>query len=134
VGPRNTLTNDEGVCHFSLNILAMTSSSDAFLDHIADYLQFIFNAQLFWFMLNMSMTMAATLPVDSVWTRKTTSLCRLSLRRPWCRFVSEGFLGQFLDVSYFLCLFFVSMEPEDLVGERGCRNGGCKSTVSYQSV
>jgi len=30
----------------------MTSSSDALLDHIADYMQFISNAQLFWFMLN----------------------------------------------------------------------------------
>ena len=28
------------------------------------------------------MTMAATSPVDSIWTRKTMRLCRLSLRRP----------------------------------------------------
>jgi hypothetical protein len=48
------------------------------LDHIVDYLQFICNAQLFWFVLNTSMTMAATLSVDSVWTRKTTRLFCLS--------------------------------------------------------
>jgi len=48
---------DKGVCHFSPHILAMTSSSDALLDHIADYLQFISNTQLFWFTLNTSMTM-----------------------------------------------------------------------------
>jgi hypothetical protein len=48
---------DEGVCHFSPHILAMTSSSDALLDHIADYLQFISNTLLFWFTLNTSMTM-----------------------------------------------------------------------------
>jgi hypothetical protein len=70
------------VCHFSPHILAMTSSSDALLDHIADYLQFISNAQSFRFTLNTSMTMAATSPVNSVWTRKTTRLCRLSSRRP----------------------------------------------------
>jgi hypothetical protein len=46
----------------------MTLSSDALLDHIADSLQFISNAQSFWFMLNTSMTMAATSPVDFVWT------------------------------------------------------------------
>ena len=66
VGPHSILMKDEGVCHFSSHILAMTSSSDALLEHIADYLQFISNAQLFWFTLNTSMTMAATLPVDSV--------------------------------------------------------------------
>ena len=41
------------------------------LDHIADYLQFISNAQSFWFELNTSMTMATTSSVDSVWTHKT---------------------------------------------------------------
>ncbi len=72
------------MCHFSSHILAMTSSSDALLDHIADYLQFISNsnAQLFWLTLNTSMTMAATSPVDSVRTRKTTRLCHLLSRRP----------------------------------------------------
>ena len=55
---------------------------NALLDHIADYLQFISKAQLFRFTLNTSMTMAATSPVNSVWTRKTTRLCRLSSRRP----------------------------------------------------
>jgi hypothetical protein len=52
------------------------------LDHIDDYLQFISNAQSFWFTLNTSMAMTATSPVDSVWTRKTTRLCHLSSRRP----------------------------------------------------
>ncbi len=33
-------------------------------------------------MLNTRMTVAATLPVDSVWTRKTMRLCRPSSRRP----------------------------------------------------
>jgi hypothetical protein len=33
-------------------------------------------------MLNTSMTVAATSPVDSVWTRKTTRLCHLPLCRP----------------------------------------------------
>jgi hypothetical protein len=60
----------------------MTLSSNGLLDHIADYLQFISNAQSFWFTLNMSMTMAATSPVNSVQTRKTTRLCRLLSRRP----------------------------------------------------
>jgi hypothetical protein len=73
---------DEEMCHFSPHIFAMTLSSDALLDHITDYLQFISNAQSFWFTLNTSITMAATSPVDSVWTQKTTRLCRLSSRRP----------------------------------------------------
>jgi len=60
----------------------MSKISEVLLDHIADYLQFISTAQSFWFMLNTSMTMAATSPVDSVWTRKTMRLCRLSSRRP----------------------------------------------------
>ena len=60
----------------------MALSSDALLDHIADYLQFISNAQLFWFTLNTSMTMAATSPVDFIWTRKTTRLCCLLPHRP----------------------------------------------------
>ena len=60
----------------------MTLSSDALLDHIADYLQFISNTQSFWFTLNTSMTKAATPRVDSVWTRKTMRLCCLSLCRP----------------------------------------------------
>ena len=45
---------DKAVCHFSLLILHVSSSSEALLDHIADYLQFISKAQLFWFMLNTS--------------------------------------------------------------------------------
>jgi hypothetical protein len=57
----------------------MTPSSDTLLDHIADYLQFISNAQSFWFMLNTSMTMAATLPVDSIWTKRLQD-CVSSLR------------------------------------------------------
>jgi hypothetical protein len=71
VGPGNTLMKGCAI------LLAMSLSSEAFLDHIADYLRFISNAQSFWFMLNTSMTMAATLPVDSVWTRKTEMLCCL---------------------------------------------------------
>ena len=60
----------------------MSKRFGVFLDHIADYLQFISNAQSFWFTLNTSMTVATTLPVDSVWTRKTTRLCRLLSHRP----------------------------------------------------
>ncbi len=60
----------------------MTSNSDALFDHIADYLQFISNVQSFWFTLKTSMTMAATSPVDSVWTRQTRRLCCLLSRRP----------------------------------------------------
>ena len=73
---------DKGVCQFSLRlqILAMSQSSDALLDHITDYLRFISNAESFWFTLNTSMTMATTLPVNSVWTRKTTRLCLLLSR------------------------------------------------------
>jgi hypothetical protein len=42
------------------------------LDRIADYLQFISNTQLFWLMLNTkAMTMAAKVPVDSVWRPHT---------------------------------------------------------------
>jgi hypothetical protein len=60
----------------------MSKRSVVLFDHIPDYLQFISNAQSFWFTLNTSMTMAATSPVDSIWTRKTTRLCRLSSCRP----------------------------------------------------
>jgi len=60
----------------------MSKKSEFLLDHITDYFQFISNAQLFWFTLNTSMTMTATSPVDSVWTRKTTRLCSLLSRRP----------------------------------------------------
>jgi hypothetical protein len=58
----------EGVCHFGPHILAMTSSSDTLLwtTSLTTFLQFISNAQSFWFTLNTSMTMAATSPVDSV--------------------------------------------------------------------
>ena len=49
---------------------------------ITDYLQFISNAQPFWFTLNTSMTMAATSPVDSAWTQKTMRFCCLLSRRP----------------------------------------------------
>ena len=70
------------MCHFGPLILHMSKRSEVLLDHIADYLQFISNAQSFWFALNASMTMAATSPVHSVWTQKTMRLCRLSLRRP----------------------------------------------------
>ena len=77
------ITPNEALCHFSSLILHMSSRrSETLLDHITDYLQFISNAQSFWFMLNTSMTMAATLPVDSVWTQNTMRLCRLSSRCP----------------------------------------------------
>ena len=45
---------DEGVCKFSLLILVMSSSSEALLDHIADFLKFISSAQLFLFSLDTS--------------------------------------------------------------------------------
>jgi len=45
---------DEGVCQFSSQILAMSQSSDALLDHIANYLRCNSNTQSFWFKLNMS--------------------------------------------------------------------------------
>jgi hypothetical protein len=40
------------VFHFSLLFLGMSTSSDSVLDHIAEYLKFISDAQSFWFMLN----------------------------------------------------------------------------------
>jgi hypothetical protein len=42
------------VFHFSLLFLQMPSSSESILDHIAEYLKFISDAQLFWFTLNTS--------------------------------------------------------------------------------
>jgi hypothetical protein len=45
---------DEGVCNFSSLILVMSSSSDALLDHKADFLKFISKAQSFWFSLDTS--------------------------------------------------------------------------------
>jgi len=95
---------DEAVCHFifSLHILAMTSSSDALLDHNADYLQFISNsnAQSFWLTLNTSKTMAATSPVNSVWTRKTTRLCCLLSRRPGVSCHASWLLHRLLPSSH----------------------------------
>ncbi len=58
--------------HFGPLFLQMSSSCDSILDHIAGYLKFISKAQSLWFMLIRAMTMAATLPVDSVWSRTTT--------------------------------------------------------------
>ncbi len=40
--------------HFGLHFLAMSSSSESVLDHIADYPTFISGAQSIWFMLNTS--------------------------------------------------------------------------------
>ena len=40
---------DKGVCHFGLQILAMSTRSVSILDHIADYLRFNSNTQLLWF-------------------------------------------------------------------------------------
>jgi hypothetical protein len=45
---------DEGVSHFSPLIVQMSSSSEALLDHIADFLKFISSTQSFWFLLNTS--------------------------------------------------------------------------------
>jgi hypothetical protein len=42
------------VFHFGQHFLAMSFSSESVLDHIAKYLQFISNAQLFWLTLNTS--------------------------------------------------------------------------------
>ena len=50
--PRNN--PDEGVLHFSSHILEMSSSSEALLDHIANFLKFISNTQSFWFTLDTS--------------------------------------------------------------------------------
>jgi hypothetical protein len=45
---------DKGVCHFGPLILHMSLSSEALLDHIANFLKFISIAQSFWFSLNTS--------------------------------------------------------------------------------
>ena len=42
------------MCHFSLHIPVTSLRSDALLDHIADYLQFISKTQLLWFTLDTS--------------------------------------------------------------------------------
>jgi hypothetical protein len=42
------------VFHFSLLFLQMPLSSESVLDHIAEYLKFISDAQSFWFTLNTS--------------------------------------------------------------------------------
>ena len=46
--------SDKGVCKFSLLILVMSLSSEALLDHKADFLKFISSAQSFWFLLDTS--------------------------------------------------------------------------------
>jgi len=45
---------DKRVSHFGPLILQMFSSSEALLDHIANFLKFISNTQSFWFTLNTS--------------------------------------------------------------------------------
>ncbi len=45
---------DEGVCQFGSQILVMSLSSGALLDHIADFLKFISSTQSYWFSLNTS--------------------------------------------------------------------------------
>jgi hypothetical protein len=55
--------------YFRSLFLVMFTRSESILDHITDYLRFLSNAPLFWFMLNM--TMAVTLAHDSVWSRMT---------------------------------------------------------------
>jgi hypothetical protein len=42
------------VSHFGWHILAMSQSSQSILDHIAEMLRFISNAQSFWFTLDTS--------------------------------------------------------------------------------
>jgi hypothetical protein len=49
-----SLHPDEAVFHFSSLFLWMSTSCESILDHIAEYLQFISDAQSFWFMLNTS--------------------------------------------------------------------------------
>ncbi len=44
----------KGVCQFGLQILLMSSSSEAHLDHIADFLKFISSTQSYWFSLDTS--------------------------------------------------------------------------------
>ena len=82
---------DEGVCHFGPHILAMTSSSDTLLRTTSlTTLQFISNAQSFWFTLNASMTTAATSPVDSVFgpeSPKDYEVVSPLVAPPWCRLV-----------------------------------------------
>jgi len=72
---------DKGVCKFSSLILVMSSSSEALLDHIADFLKFISSAQSFGFCLIRATTMAVTWPVASVWT--PTSMRRFSSSPAW---------------------------------------------------
>ena len=65
---------DKWVCQFGSLILAMSQSSDALLDHIADYLRFIPNAKSIWLLLNTSYSHERT--------QKTTRLSHLLSRRP----------------------------------------------------
>ena len=79
-----SLHPDKGVCQFGLLILHLSSRSVSFLNHIGDYqLRFISkepnSSRL---RSTRDMTMAATSPVGSVWTPKTTKLCHLLSRRP----------------------------------------------------
>ncbi len=53
---------DKGVCKFSSLILVMSLSSEALLDHIADFLKFISSAQSFWFLLDTSYDHGCHLP------------------------------------------------------------------------
>jgi hypothetical protein len=49
----------------------MSPRSESILDHIADYLLFLSNAQLFWFMLNTSYDHGCHLRINSVWCQTT---------------------------------------------------------------
>jgi hypothetical protein len=109
----------------------MSKRSGVLLDHIADYLQFISNAQSFWFMLNTSMTVATTSPVDSVWTRMTTRLCRLLSHRPGvilsCQLVVTlplfvlSLSRPFIILSCQLVVASIVLPSRCLVAPAGCR-------------
>jgi hypothetical protein len=109
----------------------MSKRSGVLLDHIADYLQFISNAQSFWFELNTSMTMATTSSVDSVWTHKTTRLCRLSSHRPGvvlsCQLVVAlplvvlSLRLPLIILSHQLVVASIALPSRCLVAPAGCR-------------
>ena len=107
---------DKGVCQFGWLILAMSQSSDALLllDHITDYLRFNSNTKFSGFHSIRATTMAATLPVDSIWTRKTTRLCPLSSCRPCVTSLCQLIVASPL-VVLSLCLPLIILSRELVV-------------------
>ena len=97
---------DKRVCQFGLLILAASQSSDALLDHIADYLQFISNAKSIWLLLNTS--------YNHERTQKTTRLCHLLSRRPRYLVVPAGCCIAF-------CRPLIVPPSCHLVTQAGCR-------------